>query len=123
MLMVKAGQPVDNILQQLIEVLEPGDIVIDGGNSYYRDTVRRVELARSHGLRFVGAGVSGGEEGALNGPSIMPGGSDEAWPEIAPIFQSIAAHVGGEPYTMDYQTEPGILSRPSIMVSNMLICS
>ena len=97
MLMVKAGQPVDNILQQLIEVLEPGDIVIDGGNSYYRDTVRRVELARSHGLRFVGAGVSGGEEGALNGPSIMPGGSDEAWPEIAPIFQSIAAHVGGEP--------------------------
>ena len=97
MLMVKAGQPVDNILQQLVDVLEPGDIVIDGGNSYYRDTIRRVEFANKRGIHFVGAGVSGGEEGALHGPSIMPGGSSEAWPEIAPILQTIAAQVDGDP--------------------------
>src|SRR5690554_3816632 len=97
MLMVKAGPPVDGILEQLIKLLEPGDIVIDGGNSLFTDTARRVKLLKDHGLHFVGAGVSGGEEGALHGPSIMPGGSVEAWDEISPIFQAIAAQVDGQP--------------------------
>jgi len=97
MLMVKAGRPVDDILQELVKYLEPGDIVIDGGNSLYTDTTRRVQQMREHGILFVGAGVSGGEEGALHGPSIMPGGAQEAWPEIQPIFQAIAAHVDGDP--------------------------
>ncbi len=91
MMMVRAGDAVDELMQQLFPHLEAGDILIDGGNSNYEDTNRRVELAESKGFRFVGAGVSGGEEGALNGASIMPGGSSEAWPEIKPILQSIAA--------------------------------
>jgi len=97
MMMVKAGQPVDDFIRKLTPLLEPGDILIDGGNSHYPDTERRVKEAESQGLLYVGMGVSGGEEGALKGPSIMPGGSRGAWPEIRPIFQSIAAQVDGQP--------------------------
>lgn len=91
MMMVRAGNPVDELMEQLFPYLSPGDILIDGGNSNYEDTNRRVKLAESKGFLFVGAGVSGGEEGALNGASIMPGGSAKAWPEVQPILQSIAA--------------------------------
>ncbi len=97
MLMIKAGPPVDSVLQDLVPFLEPGDIVIDGGNSLFTDTQRRTAQLKEHGIHFVGAGVSGGEEGALHGPSIMPGGAQEAWPEIRPILQAIAAQVEGEP--------------------------
>ena len=91
MMMVRAGSAVDELMEQLFPHLSPGDILIDGGNSNYEDTNRRVALAESKGFRFVGAGVSGGEEGALNGASIMPGGSVTAWDEVKPILQSIAA--------------------------------
>ncbi|HHU77674.1 MAG: decarboxylating NADP(+)-dependent phosphogluconate dehydrogenase [Caldicoprobacterales bacterium] len=93
MLMVKAGKPVDDFINQLIPLLEPGDIIIDGGNSHFPDTIRRTKEVEEKGLLFVGTGVSGGEEGALNGPSIMPGGSEKAWSHVAPIFQKIAAKV------------------------------
>jgi 6-phosphogluconate dehydrogenase len=93
MLMVKAGQPVDDFIELLIPHLEEGDIIIDGGNSNYNDTMRRVEYVESKGLLYIGTGVSGGEEGARRGPSIMPGGSPEAWPHVKPIFQAIAAKV------------------------------
>lgn len=91
MMMVRAGSPVDELMEQLFPLLSPGDILIDGGNSNYEDTNRRVKLAESKGFLFVGSGVSGGEEGALNGASIMPGGSEKAWSEVKPILQSIAA--------------------------------
>jgi 6-phosphogluconate dehydrogenase len=94
MMMVKAGRPVDELIEQLMPLLEPGDILIDGGNSHFADTERRVALAESKGLLFVGTGVSGGEEGARHGPSLMPGGSAAAWPAVRPIFQAIAAKVG-----------------------------
>jgi len=98
MLMVKAGQPVDDFIEQLLPLLEPGDILIDGGNSNFHDTIRRTKYVESKGLLYVGTGVSGGEEGALRGPSIMPGGSPAAWPHVKPIFQKIAAHTKeGEP--------------------------
>lgn len=90
-LMVKAGQAVDDLLELLMELLEPGDVIIDGGNSHFPDTMRRTALVESKGLLYVGCGVSGGEEGALNGPSMMPGGSPEAWALVKPIFQSICA--------------------------------
>jgi len=93
MLMIKAGQPVDDEIEQLIPLLEPGDIVIDGGNSHFPDSIRRTKWLESKGLLFVGTGVSGGEEGALTGPSIMPGGSPAAWPQVKPILQAIAARV------------------------------
>lgn len=93
MLMVKAGKAVDDFLEQIVPHLEKGDIVIDGGNSHYTDTIRRAKYLESKGLLYVGTGVSGGEEGALHGPSIMPGGSPEAWPHVKPIFQVIAAKV------------------------------
>lgn len=93
MLMVKAGKPVDVFLEKLIPLLDKGDIIIDGGNSHYFDTMRRTRELEEKGLLFVGAGVSGGEEGALKGPSIMPGGSENAWPHIEPIFKAIAAKV------------------------------
>lgn len=93
MLMVKAGQPVDDIIEMLIPLLDKGDIIIDGGNSHFPDSNRRTKLVEEAGLLFVGAGVSGGEEGALKGPSIMPGGSFKAWESIKPMFQSIAAKV------------------------------
>ncbi|MDE2925757.1 MAG: decarboxylating NADP(+)-dependent phosphogluconate dehydrogenase [Acidobacteriota bacterium] len=98
MLMVKAGWPVDEFIRQLLDHLEPGDIIIDGGNSNYEDTRRRVSLVESKGLLYIGTGVSGGEEGARRGPSIMPGGSAEAWPQVRPLFQAVSAKVdGGEP--------------------------
>jgi 6-phosphogluconate dehydrogenase len=98
MLMVKAGQPVDAFIEMLIPELEPGDIIIDGGNSHFPDSVRRTKYLESKGLLFIGTGVSGGEEGALNGPSMMPGGSPDAWPHVKDIFQTICAHTdSGEP--------------------------
>ena len=97
MLMVKAGAPVDAVIEQLLPLLEAGDIVIDGGNSLYTDTERRSAALAARGLRFVGAGVSGGEEGARKGPSIMPGGPASTWQVLKPIFESIAAKVDGQP--------------------------
>ncbi len=94
MMMVKAGPAVDALIDQLIPLLEPGDVLIDGGNTHYTDTERRTQYVESKGLLFVGSGVSGGEEGALLGPSLMPGGSEKAWPLIKPIFQAISAKVG-----------------------------
>ena len=96
-IMVKAGQPTDAVIAELVPLLETGDIVIDCGNAHYADTRRREQELRAHGLHFVGAGVSGGEEGALNGPSIMPGGSAESYGTLGPIFESIAAQVDGTP--------------------------
>ncbi|MGD8590163.1 MAG: decarboxylating NADP(+)-dependent phosphogluconate dehydrogenase [Chromatiales bacterium] len=97
MLMVKAGEVVDRFIEMLVPLLEPGDVIIDGGNSHYPDSTRRTAYLREKGLRFIGTGISGGEEGARHGPSIMPGGDPEAWPLVKPIFQSIAAQVDGEP--------------------------
>jgi len=98
MLMIKAGTPVDRVIDSLLPHLEPGDIIIDGGNSEYRDSDRRTAELASKNILFVGAGVSGGEEGALLGPSIMPGGHRDAWPAIRPLFQAIAAKTNeGEP--------------------------
>ena len=94
MMMVKAGPAVDDLIETLIPLLSPGDILIDGGNTYYADTERRTKYAAGSGLLYCGTGVSGGEEGALLGPSMMPGGSEAAWPHVKPIFQSIAAKVG-----------------------------
>ena len=91
MLMVKAGKPVDDTIEQLLPVLEPGDIIIDGGNSHFPDSDRRTQYLKEKGVQYIGSGVSGGEEGALLGPSIMPGGNEEAWPAVKPIFQTIAA--------------------------------
>ncbi len=91
MLMVKAGEAVDETIEHLLPHLEAGDIIIDGGNSLFTDTERRLAYVKSKGLLYVGTGVSGGEEGARHGPSIMPGGSPEAWPHIKDLFQAIAA--------------------------------
>lgn len=91
MLMVKAGQPVDDNIEAIIPFLEPGDIIIEGGNSHFPDTIRRTKYVESKGLLYIGTGVSGGEEGALLGPSLMPGGSKEAWPHVKDIFHAIAA--------------------------------
>lgn len=93
MIMVKAGAPVDAFIEQVIPFLEDGDVIIDGGNSHFSDSIRRTEYVESKGLLYVGTGVSGGEEGALLGPSIMPGGSPKAWEIVKPIFQSISAKV------------------------------
>ena len=90
-MMVKAGQAVDSLIDQLLPLLDPGDILIDGGNSHFLDTMRRTERVKQQGCLYVGTGVSGGEEGALNGPSLMPGGSEQAWQEIRPIFEAICA--------------------------------
>jgi 6-phosphogluconate dehydrogenase len=97
MMMVKAGAPVDAVIGQLAPLLEKGDVIIDGGNSLFTDTQRRGEELEGTAIHFVGMGVSGGEEGALKGPSLMPGGSRESWEIIAPIFRKIAAQVNGEP--------------------------
>src|SRR6266700_4020703 len=97
MIMVKAGAPVDAVINQLAPLLEKGDVIIDGGNSLFTDTQRRGKELDDLGIHFVGCGVSGGEEGALKGPSLMPGGSRESWEIIAPIFRKIAAQVDGEP--------------------------
>jgi len=97
MIMVKAGNPVDAVIDQLIPLLESGDIIIDGGNSLWTDTQRREKSLKEKGLHYMGCGVSGGEEGALKGPSMMPGGSQESWEAVGPIFRKIAAIVDGEP--------------------------
>ncbi len=97
MIMVKAGKPVDDFIEQLFPFLEPGDIIIDGGNSHFPDSIRRTAYVESKGFLFIGTGVSGGEEGALIGPSIMPGGSLAAWPAVKPIFQAISAKADGAP--------------------------
>jgi 6-phosphogluconate dehydrogenase len=94
MMMVKAGQPVDDLIEQLLPHLSPGDVLIDGGNEYYLNTERRTKYVEGKGLLYIGTGVSGGEEGALKGPSLMPGGSEKAWPLVKPILQAIAAKVG-----------------------------
>jgi len=107
MLMVPAGAAVDQIIAALLGLLAPGDIVIDGGNSNFYDTSRRVKLLESRGFLFVGAGVSGGEEGALLGPAIMPGGSVAAWASVKPIFQAIAAKVDGGVPCCDWIGEEG----------------
>lgn len=93
MMMVKAGAPVDELIQQLIPFLSPGDVLIDGGNSDFHDTERRVKELESHGMYFVGTGISGGETGALHGPSVMPGGSPAAWPLVKEVLQGIAARL------------------------------
>src|SRR5262245_11061599 len=107
MLMVKAGKPVDEFIESLFPHLEPGDIIIDGGNSLYEDTIRRVKYVESKGLLYIGTGVSGGEEGARHGPSIMPGGSPAAWPHVKPIFQGIAAKVDDNVPCCDWVGEGG----------------
>ncbi len=96
MMMLKAGTVVDDFIKQLLPLLEPGDIIIDGGNSNYTDTIRRVRQTKADEIHYIGTGVSGGEEGALKGPSIMPGGSSAAWPFVEPIFTAIAARAGND---------------------------
>src|SRR6476659_4050962 len=107
MLMVKAGAPVDEFIEHLLPLLEPGDIIIDGGNSLYDDTIRRTKFVESKGLLYIGTGVSGGEEGARHGPSIMPGGSPAAWPHVKDIFQGIAAKVQDGTPCCDWVGEDG----------------
>ena len=107
MMMVKAGQAVDDLIEQLIPHLDKGDIIIDGGNSHYPDSIRRTKYLEDKGFLFIGTGVSGGEEGALKGPSIMPGGSIAAWPFVKPIFQSIAAKVEDGTPCCDWVGENG----------------
>jgi len=97
MMMIKAGKPIDATIEQLLPLLDPGDIVIDGGNTHFPDTNRRTALLESKGMYYIGTGVSGGEQGALLGPSIMPGGSKSAWENVKPILQGISAKVNGTP--------------------------
>ena len=98
-LMIKAGKPTDAVIEQLVPLLEPGDIIIDGGNAWFEDTVRREARLKDVGIYFLGVGISGGEEGALNGPSLMPGGPKEAWQIVAPLLDKIAARADGDPCT------------------------
>jgi len=107
MLMVKAGKPVDEFIETLLPHLEAGDIVIDGGNSLFGDTDRRVKYLEGKGFQYIGTGVSGGEEGARRGPSIMPGGSPSAWPAVKPIFQGISAKVDDGAPCCDWVGEGG----------------
>ncbi len=107
MMMVKAGNPIDELIEQLIPMLDNGDILIDGGNTHFPDTNRRTKYLEQKGMLYIGTGVSGGEEGALNGPSIMPGGSKAAWAEVKPIFQAIAAKVGDGEVCCDWVGENG----------------
>ena len=107
MLMVKAGPPVDDFIEKLLPHLEDGDIIIDGGNSHFPDTMRRTELVESKGKLYIGTGVSGGEEGALRGPSLMPGGSPKAWEHVKPIFQKIAARTDDGQPCSDWVGENG----------------
>ncbi|MDO5029007.1 MAG: NADP-dependent phosphogluconate dehydrogenase [Corynebacterium sp.] len=97
LIMVQAGAATDAVIEQLAAAMEPGDIIIDGGNSLYTDTIRREKAIRERGLHYVGAGISGGEEGALNGPSIMPGGTKESYESLGPLLESVSAHVDGVP--------------------------
>ena len=107
MMMVKAGSAVDQMIENLLPHLEEGDVIIDGGNSHFPDTIRRTAYVESKGLRYIGTGVSGGEEGALKGPSMMPGGSPSAWEEVKPIFQAICAHVEDGSPCCDWVGENG----------------
>ena len=107
MLLVKAGQAVDDFIEIILPYLEEGDIIIDGGNSNYHDTIRRTAYLESKGLLFIGTGVSGGEEGARHGPSIMPGGSPQAWPHVKSIFQAVAAKVDDGVPCCDWVGENG----------------
>ncbi|TRX70439.1 decarboxylating NADP(+)-dependent phosphogluconate dehydrogenase [Carboxylicivirga sp. M1479] len=107
MMMIKAGAAVDATIEALLPLLESGDVIIDGGNTHYPDTERRVQNVEKEGIHYIGAGVSGGEEGALLGPSIMPGGSQVAWPLVKPIFQSIAAKVEDGSPCCDWVGESG----------------
>ncbi len=107
MMLVKAGKPVDEFIDQLIPHLEPGDIIIDGGNSLFEDTTRRQKYVEEKGLLYIGTGVSGGEEGARHGPSIMPGGSPAAWPHVKDIFQAVSAKVEGNVPCCDWVGEQG----------------
>ena len=107
MLMVKAGQPVDDFIEKLLPHLEEGDLIIDGGNSHYPDTIRRTKYLESKGLLYIGTGVSGGEEGARHGPSLMPGGSPKAWPLVKEIFQAIAAKTEDGTPCCDWVGEDG----------------
>jgi len=107
MIMVKAGAPVDAVIDEVSPLLEPGDIIIDGGNTHYPDSTRRTRALNEKGLLFVGTGVSGGEEGALKGPSIMPGGNPDAWPHVKPIFQAIAAKVADGTPCCDWVGQEG----------------
>ena len=97
LIMVKAGEATDAVINELADAMEPGDIIIDGGNALYTDTIRREKALAARGLHFVGAGISGGEEGALNGPSIMPGGPKESYESLGPLLEEISAHVDGVP--------------------------
>lgn len=106
-MMVKAGQAVDGLIEQLLPLLEDGDILIDGGNSHFPDTIRRTAYVESKGKLYIGTGVSGGEEGALKGPSMMPGGSPAAWPHVKPIFQAICAKVEDGAPCCDWVGENG----------------
>lgn len=101
MILVPAGKPVDDVIESLLPLVSPGDIIIDGGNTYYTDTLRRYQYLQPKGIHFIGIGVSGGEEGARFGPSMMPGGDQTAWEHLKPVLQSIAAKVNGEP-CVDY---------------------
>ena len=107
MMLVKAGQPVDDFIDQVLPHLEEGDIIIDGGNSHFPDTIRRTKYVESKGMLFIGTGVSGGEEGALKGPSIMPGGSPDAWPHVKDIFQAICAKTDSGEACCDWVGEDG----------------
>lgn len=107
MMLVKAGSPVDSFIEKLIPLLEEGDIIIDGGNSHFPDTIRRCKYVETKGLLYIGTGVSGGEEGALKGPSLMPGGSNAAWPEVKEIFQAVSAKVDDGTPCCDWVGENG----------------
>lgn len=124
-IMVKAGSATDAVINELAEYMEPGDIIVDGGNAYFKDTIRRERELRAKGLHFVGMGVSGGEEGALLGPSMMPGGSDESWERLKPILESIAAKatVASRVSCMWGKTGPAISSRWCTTASNTPTCS
>ena len=125
MLLVKAGAAVDEFIGHLVPFLEPGDIIIDGGNSFYEDTVRRYDELKAKGILFVGSGVSGGEEGARHGPSLMPGGAPEAWPHLKAIFQSIAPRsITASPVaTGSAKAARATSSRWSTTASNTVTCS
>ncbi|MGW2856063.1 NAD(P)-binding domain-containing protein, partial [Streptomyces sp. NPDC001215] len=105
MIMVQAGAATDAVIEEFAPLLEPGDMIIDGGNAHFADTRRRERSLRDRGVHFVGAGVSGGEEGALNGPSVMPGGSPESYAALGPMFEKISAKVDGEPCTTHVGTD------------------
>ena len=125
MMLVKAGKAVDEFIEHLLPLLEPGDIIIDGGNSLFEDTIRRTKYVESKGLLYIGTGVSGGEEGARHGPTIMPGGSPAAWPFVKEIFQGVSAKVEGNVPCCDWvgETARAITSRWSTTASNTATCS